>query len=70
MSYFLFSNALFQYCFVIGFWSLQQFIKSNTEKKIETIIFRYCQLKCLVNKLHKKMESTKGNMFSMQTFQT
>ena len=25
--------------FVIGFWNLQQFIKSNTEKKIETIIF-------------------------------
>ena len=27
--------------FVIGFWNLQQFIKSNTEEKVETIIFRY-----------------------------
>ena len=40
--------------FVIGFGNLQQFIKSNTEKKIEMIILRYWLLKCLVNKLHKK----------------
>ena len=39
--------------FVIGFWNLQQFIKSNIEKKIEVIIFRYCLLCCLVNKLYK-----------------
>ena len=34
------------------------------------IISRYSLLWCLVNKLHKKMESMKGNMISLQTFQT
>ena len=36
-------------------------------KQLFLEIFRY---KCLVNKLHKKMESTKGNKVSLQTFQT
>ena len=31
----------FSISFVISFWNLQQFIKSNTEKKIEMIICRY-----------------------------
>ena len=30
----------FSISFIISFWNLQQFIKSNTEKKIEIIIFR------------------------------
>ena len=67
---FYLATLSFSIGFVIGFWNLQQFIKSNTEKKIEMIIFRYWLLWCLVNKLHKKMESIKGNMVSLQTFQT
>ena len=33
--------AIFSIGFFTGFSNLQQFIKSNTEKKIETTIFRY-----------------------------
>ena len=38
---FYLATLSFSIGFVIGFWNLQQFIKSNTEKRIEMIIFRY-----------------------------
>ena len=38
---FYLATLSFSVGFVIGFWNLQLIIKSNTEKKIDMIIFRY-----------------------------